>query len=103
MTNADKIDDGVPMSLEEMRAYLQGHFGIPVALGELVTTTVTCPYCQEQHDHEPQPRHYVAGCATEQLGITIAKGDRYFVPAYSYSVLEYRDCGGGVNELLIST
>ena len=43
--NENAISDGIPMTLEPIRKYLQDYYGIPIALREQGVTTVTCPYC----------------------------------------------------------
>ena len=88
----------VPMSSEQMQAYLQEQYGVPIALRLQGTTMVKCPYCDSLHDHETQPGHYVALC--EDRGQRVFIGDRFFVPNYGYTIFEYKE-GDGVNELVM--
>lgn len=91
-----KIADGVPMSLKQMRAYLQEHHGIPIVIRQEGTGTVECPYCDDVHNHGPEVGHYPAPCQRE--GATIIIGDRTFIPNYGYTIFEYRTVGD-VNQL----
>ena len=88
----------IPMSLEQMQAYLREQYGVPIALRLQGTTTVKCPYCDDQHEHESQPGHYVALC--EDRGRGIAVRDKYFVPNYGYTIFEYKE-GDEVNEVRV--
>ena len=45
MTNDNFIADGIPMSLEQMREYLQDYYGIPIAMRKQGTTVVASPFC----------------------------------------------------------
>ncbi|CAB9529638.1 hypothetical protein SEMRO_2569_G331510.1 [Seminavis robusta] len=91
------------MSPDEMRVYLQGYYGIPVALRRQGDTSIKCPYCCKMHYHSPQPghgHHYTAACDEEDWhsrGIDV--GDRYFVPNYGCTIIEYID-KDGVNWIL---
>ena len=38
--NDDCVADGIPMGLEQMQEYLQGLYGIPIALREQGTNTI---------------------------------------------------------------
>ena len=101
MENVNCISDGLPMSLRQMREYLQEHYGSPVVLREQGTTSVKRPYCFQHHDHGPQPGHQPAGCDDESRfsGIGIVVGERYFVPNYGYTIMEYLE-ENGVNKLI---
>lgn len=101
MTADNRIAGGVPMSLEQLRVYLQSHFGKPVVLRLHGTTGVVCPYCSELHYHEVPGRN-VAGCdeaVRHTMGIVV--NDRTYVPNWGYDVFEYVK-RKGVNELIIN-
>ena len=104
MTNDNSIADGIPMSLEQMRLYLQELYGISIVLRKQGTTIVKCPCCSKMHDHGPQPEHHVALCEEADRckvnGIGIVIVERYFVPNYGYTIYEYRE-RDGVNEFII--
>ena len=68
------IADGVPMSLEQMREYLQQHYGIPVALREQGTNTVQCPYCHGKH-HATETGHQGAGCKDDFANQLVVPGN----------------------------
>jgi hypothetical protein len=87
----------VPMSSEQMQAYLQEQYGVPIALRLQGTTTVKCPYCDSLHDHGPQPGYHVALCDDRGQGVFVR--DRYFVPNYGYTIFEYKESDRG-NELV---
>ena len=55
------IADGVPMNLEQMREYLQEHYGVPISLRERGATTVQCPYCHGKH-HATSGSARIATC-----------------------------------------
>ena len=75
--NNNSIADSVPMNLEQMREYLQEHFGVPRQKG---TTSIKCPYCLKMHVHVQQPGHHVGGCDDNDrfCGIGIVVEERYF-------------------------
>jgi hypothetical protein len=98
MRNDNSIADGILMSLEQMRLYLQELYGISIVVRKQGTTIVKCPCCSKMHDHGPQPEHHVALCEVNGIGIVI--GERYFVPNYGYTIYEYRE-RDGVNEFII--
>ena len=79
MTNDNSIADGIPMSLEQMRLYLQELYGISIVLRKQGTTIVKCPYCSKMHYHGLQPEHHVALCEEADRckvnGIGIVIGD----------------------------
>jgi hypothetical protein len=85
------IWDSLPMSLDQMRVYIQKHYGVPIAFRRLGTTTIVC--CLEMHDHIGSAGHYVAGCdMTNQYnrsGIVI--GQRHFDPGYGYKIYEFKE------------
>lgn len=94
MTNDNSIADGIPMSLEQMRVYLQEYHGIPIVLRKQGTTNVKCPYCKKLHDHGPQPGHHVALCDdNNRMGMGLCVGERYFIPNYGNTICEYRVVG----------
>ena len=100
MTNENLIANGIPMSLEQMREYLHGCYGIPIAIRKQGTTVVVCPFCNKKHEHEPESGHHTAGCEDDDryIGITIA--NRQFVPSYGYTIFEYEE-GEGNNKLIV--
>lgn len=100
MVNDNSIADGVPMNPEQMREYLQGYYGIPIAIWKQGTTVVVCPFCSKKHEHGKEPGHHPAGCEDDDRYIGIAIGDRQFVPSYGYTICEYKE-SGGVNELIV--
>ena len=95
----DPVCDGLPMTPEQMRDYLQQHHGIPVTLRQKGELSVKCPYCSKLHYHMPGPGHHIADCEERDRGIGISIGDRYFVPNYGYLLLEY-ETNGNVNKLI---
>jgi hypothetical protein len=95
MTNAT---DGVQMTLEQMRLYLQQYSGYPIALRQQGATKIACPYCGDEHEHGPEPGHYVAACDKREALIVI--GTRSFIPNYGYQIISYRVRDDGNNELL---
>ena len=97
--DSEQICDGLPMTPEQMREYLQQHHGIPVVLRERGQLMVKCPYCAKLHSHEPGPGHHPAACDDRDRDIGISNGDRFFVPNYGYLLLEYK-ADGNVNKLL---
>lgn len=96
--NENSIADGVPMNPDQIREYLQGYFGIPIALRELGKEAVKCPYCLENHGHGPQTGHQEAGCGENGCGIVI--GERYFIPSYGYTICEY-ELRDEINKLIL--
>jgi hypothetical protein len=94
--NDNSIFDGLPMSLEQMRLYLQELYCIPIALREQGTQTIKCPYCLQ---HESQPGRHLAGCG-DAAGAGLVIGDSYYVKNDGYTICEYKK-QGGVNELII--
>jgi hypothetical protein len=99
-SNDNKIADGIPMSLEQMRIYLQGYHGIPIVLRQQGTTAVKCVYCGKLHEHMGPPGHYVAGCdEKDRLNGGVAIGQRYFTNNYGYTVYDYKEAWG-INELI---
>ena len=91
------IADGIPMSAEQMKEYLQQHYGIPIAIKEQGTTAVTCPYCAATH-HSTGSGYTEAVCKDHDwTGIVI--GDRSFVPNYGFTVFTYTKKEDGVKEL----
>lgn len=97
--NTNVVANGLPMSLEQMRSYLQESYGIPIVLREEGKTTVECPYCAKEHDHDPAPGHYKPACEPSP-GRGLVIGERSFVPAYGYKVMEYRE-EEGINTLIV--
>ena len=92
--------NGIPMSLNEMREYLQTYYGLPIALRLAGTATIKCPFCDKMHGHGLQPGHQAAGCSDEDRydgGINI--GDRFFTQNYGYTIVEYVE-KDGVNQIL---
>ena len=87
------------MNLEQMQAYLQEIYRLPVVLTQQGTTNMECPYCGERHDHGPQPGHHLAHCKDELRMNGIVIGDRSFVPNYGYTILEYYE-EEGVNKFI---
>jgi len=86
------------MSLEQMREYLQEHYGIPIALREQGANTVQCPYCHGKH-RATETGHQEAGCE-DDFGSGIVIGNRHFVKNYGYTVAEYIR-GDKANELVV--
>jgi len=97
--NENEIADGIPMTLEQMREYLQDYYGIPIALREQGVTTVTCPYCLKVHEHGFVTRHQEALCENPEMALVI--GMRNFIPSYGYTIMEYYVNGHGVKELTV--
>ena len=94
------IAGGVPMSLEQMREYLQEHYGVPIALREQGANTVQCPYCHGKH-HATETGHQEARCEEDNFGSGIVIGNRYFIKNYGYTVAEYIR-GDKTNQLVVS-
>jgi hypothetical protein len=98
----NSIADGVPMTLEQMRVYLQGMFGRPVVLREQGTTTVGCPYCLETHDHGAQAGYHVPSCEEdEEVENILVINDREYKKNYGYTIYEFKSNGGRSYELII--
>lgn len=76
MTNEDSGEctatDGVPMTTNQMREYLQGYFGSPVVLRKQGTTSITCPHCLKKHDHGLEPTPAVTKFTVCCKGLTIS-------------------------------
>ena len=96
-----KVTGILSITLEDMRLHLQNDRGIPIVLREQGTTNVKCPYCLKLHSHALNPGHHEAVCSDEDRynGIGIVIGERYFVPNYGYTIVEYKE-EGGVNMLI---
>lgn len=77
--------DGVPMTTNQMREYLQGYFGSPVVLRKQGTTSITCPYCLKKHDHGLEPGHRRPHCDRNDPVNGLVIGERSFSPAYGYN------------------
>lgn len=97
--NENAIADGITMTLEQMREYLQDYYGIPIALREQGIMTVTCPYCLKAHEHGFVTGHEEALCENPEMGLTI--GMRNFIPSYGYTIFEYHVNRHGVKELTV--
>jgi len=98
----NKVANGIPMSVEQMRQYLQDFHGIPtIAIREQGSVLVTCPYCDNKHKHDPeQEGHAIAGCIDEfPDGFGIIVNERHFMPSYGYTIYKFRD-NNGINELI---
>ena len=52
-----------------------------------------CPCCDKNHTHDPGTGHHPAQCAEEDRCKGIVIGDRSFIPAYGYTILEYMSEG----------
>ena len=101
MTNANSVADR--MDLEQIRVYLQEHYGIPIVLRQQGMTSIKCLFCLKMHDHGPQPGHHMEGCNDDDrcIGIGIVIGERYFILNYGYTLFEYKEGADGVNDLLV--
>jgi hypothetical protein len=76
----------MPMTPQQMETYLQNLYQLPVTLRKKGDTTITCPYCREQHNHE-EVGYVNAQCTVQTPGIVI--GERAFYANYGYTILEY--------------
>lgn len=97
------ICNGVPMSIMQLRDYLQDSTGVPVVLKEEGTDVVRCPYCNELHFVDAESGLHVADCSEDirsEIGIVI--GERSFIPNYGFVVYSYR-ISHEVNELITDT
>jgi hypothetical protein len=85
-----------PMAVEDVRAYLQALYGVPVVLREEGATNVKCVYCGHVHEHPVGAGFYIAGCDDEARfsGVGIVVGDRYFATNYGYKIIEYKEVDG---------
>lgn len=80
------------MSLEEVRDYLNEHFGVPVVLRKKGETEITCPYCGQGHHHQKESGHYVALCDEGvREGVELVIGNRRFVPGYGHDVIHFKE------------
>ena len=96
--SGNAIADGIPMDTDQMRDYLQQHYGIPIALKEQGATAVTCPYCKARHP-STEAGHQGAACEDNGAGIVI--GGRFFFRNYGCTVFTYRVNNDGVKELTV--
>jgi hypothetical protein len=97
--NDNKICNGLPMGLEQMRDFLQMSHGVPVVLRKEGATNVKCVYCGKIHNHDGPPGHYVAECEEpERFNIGIVIGDRTYIPNYGYTIFDYRQNGKAIEE-----
>ena len=96
-----RVTGSLSMTVENMRLHLQEERGIPVVLRKQGETHVKCPYCLKMHSHAMNPGHHEAGCSDDDRynGIGIVAGERYFVPNYGYTIVEYKE-ENGVNTLI---
>ena len=84
-----------PSTPEEMTENLVNYYGRPCVLREEGVDTIVCPYCNEQHSHPGAHGHHRAGCADSDSDITLAIGERVFIPAYGYDIYEYKKVDQG--------
>jgi hypothetical protein len=79
----------VPMSVEDIRHWMQDFFGKPVAIRKQGSQTYKCPYCKQVHRCKTGPGHVQADCKTKNSGGDMVIGDRYFSAAYGVKVVQY--------------
>ena len=95
-----KVNGTFSKTMEGMRLCIQEDRGIPVVLRKQGETYVKCPYCLKKHNHAMNPGHHKAGCSDgDRFSVGITIGDRYFVPNYGYTIVEYEE-KDGVNTLI---
>jgi hypothetical protein len=98
MSGTVQVCDGVPMTPDQLRNYLQELYGMPVAVRMEESLPIKCPYCMQTHDCEPGAGHHIAQCTYG--GTEISIGTRSFIPSYGLTVFEYKN-EGGVNKLTV--
>lgn len=91
-----------PMGLGQLRDYLEQYFGIPIGLRRLGTSEVICPFCDEIHGTDVLSGHQEAGCDPNiRDNIEIYINDRRFIVNYGMTVIDYKEDGKGVKEVII--
>jgi hypothetical protein len=90
MADGHSLANGIPMSLEQMRIYLQDFHRKPIVLRLLGTTKIVCPYCLKTHEHFGPGGHYVAACdESERFDSRVFVGERCFTANYGYQIYDY--------------
>ena len=85
----DKSTNDLPMTPEDMSAFLVRQTGKPCVLREEGTDEIQCPYCGETHYHPDAHGHYRASCA-DTSDVRIQIGYMSFNPAYGYTIFAYK-------------
>jgi len=84
-----RFANGVPMTLRQMRLYLQDTMGVPVAIRKVGGTTVECPFCFKLHRAAATGQQVAACDEATMKGVTLVVGGRSFRPEFGYTVYEY--------------
>jgi len=97
----NRIANGIPMTAMQMREYLQEYHGIPIAIREQGSPIVSCPYCYNNHEHDPaEQAHVTAGCIDDNPnGFGIIIGEKHDMPSYGYTMYKIRS-NKEVNKLI---
>ncbi len=92
---------GVTMTRQQVSEILTEYMKKPIALRKQGSSHYKCPYCKNIHKSEPRPYHTSVPCVDESRfnGIGIIVEDRFFLPGYGVTIIEYVE-DGDVNKII---